>query len=237
MKQGLTRDDVKALRDSDFPHGMVRSDFMEIAGAIHGFWEYRGKPRPEADHIILRSGLHGVQYFNCRKVLEYTNLVEILANELRQTFAGELGRVDWVVSSAMAAITIGSEFARQIGAQYTYVEKDAQGNPTVFNGEIPEGERVLVLNELMTTGSGSTYTTKKAVQEQNEKKVEFVDFAVVMIHRSSDLRLKDGTEVRWLFHFDTQTYAPQDCPYCAAGSQVVKGKTNWAKLWAQQQGY
>ncbi|MBI2607969.1 MAG: hypothetical protein HYW51_04045 [Candidatus Doudnabacteria bacterium] len=143
--------------------------------------------------------------------------------------------VDWVVSSAMAAVTLGSELARQLGAQYAFVEKDAEGNPTVFNGEIPEGERVLVMNELMTTGGGSTYTTKLAVQKSNPHPVQFDEFAVVLVHRSGDWELTDGTPVRSPFHFDVQTYEPDHCPYCAAGSPVVKGKPNWNELWLQQQ--
>jgi len=57
----------------------------------------------------------------------------------------------------------------------------------------------------------------------------------VLMHRSRDFQLKDGSEAVPVFHFDMADFDVEHgetCPYCQAGSQAIKPKkdNNWEIL-------
>jgi hypothetical protein len=90
-----------------------------------------------------------------------------------------------------------------------------------------------VVNELMTTGSGSTLQCKQGVQKHNPYQVSFLPFVLVLVKRSEDSVLADGTEVRAVFNFNIGNWKPEECPYCLAGGEAIKPKAsslNWRKL-------
>ena len=151
-----------------------------------------------------------------------------------------------VASSAYSALDLGFCATWIISQKYNpkvkhiIVEKDKDGNPTVIRGGIDPSMTVLVINELMTTKSGSTWETKKAVLDCNKDKEDkttpkVLDQSFVLMHRSSDYELEDGSLVVPVFHFDIKNFdvpKGETCPYCQAGSEAIKPKldNNWAIL-------
>lgn len=234
----LDLDGIRRLTVADFAdRRMTEREFIHIAGLAGGYYEYLGKPRATAPHMLLRSGAHSGYYINCSPILAETNICEILAAQMIKYCLDEAGKIDWVVTAALAGIPLGQEIGRQIGARAGFVEEGDDGKLSQWRFQIPAGSRVLLANELITTPGGSAFETKQTVLEKNGEPVEFLPFAALMIDRCSKSgTLTDGTEIRGLckFNFPTCT-AP--CPLCAAGSPLVRGKVNWRQLWQEQQAH
>lgn len=191
---------------------------------------YKGEPTPDVVHFTLNSGMHSACYLNMSILLSESNLCSIFAQHLIDIANLKVGDVDVVACSAMASIPLGCEVARQLKCRAVYVEKGKGKALETFRFRIEQGERVLVVNELMTTGGGTTWDTKRLIQEQNPYPVEFLSFVAVLVHRSKDDQLVDGTPVSRAFHFgDFPTYGT-GCPFCTAGSElIIDVKKGWTR--------
>lgn len=225
---------------------MTLAEAKAIFMHFDAFWQYKGEPCAEMPHALLKSGKHSNGFIACKDFLKYPRICLLFANEMMRVILGnfilsnisKLG-VDVVVSSAYSAINLGWEVTRLLSEynekiEYIPVEKDEKGNPTIIRGGISSYKTVLVINELMTTGAGSTWETKKAVLGCNGDKPapKIIEPVFVLVHRSKDLILTDGSLVQDVFHFDIENYEPEKCPYCKAESEAIKPKigNNWQRL-------
>jgi len=246
---------IKDGRVFDVLPGAFAGRMMTIAEAVaifnffNAFWQYEGDPRAEKPHALLKSGKHSNGFIACKEFLKYPSICELFANEMVKVIGekimlaskvSKLG-IDVVASSAYSAINLGWEVTRllskfNVEVEYLAVEKDKQDKPTIIRGGIDPGKKVLVINELMTTGSGSTWETKEAVLKCNGDKPapKVVEFAFVLVHRSKEMVLADGSPVQPVFHFDIENFeaGPGSCPYCDVGSEAIKPKigNNWQRL-------
>lgn len=101
-------------------------------------------------HFILRSGLHSRQYFQCALALQQMPTVEKLGGALAEQVR-HLGAVT-VVSPAMGGLVLGQEVARQLGVRFIFVEKE-DGKLALRRGfKIAEGEKILVVEDVVTKG-------------------------------------------------------------------------------------
>ncbi len=101
-------------------------------------------------HFILRSGLHSRQYFQCALALQQMPIVEKFGAELAEKMRGLAAAT--VVSPAMGGLVLGQEVARQLGLRFIFVEKE-QGKLALRRGfKITPGERVLVVEDVVTRG-------------------------------------------------------------------------------------
>ena len=107
-------------------------------------------------HFILSSGLHSSVYLQCARVLADPVRAERLCKALSvkiRSFVAE--PVDLVVSPAMGGVVVGYEMGRQLGVHAIFTERV----DTVFTFrrgfEVPEGTRVLMVEDVVTTGLSS----------------------------------------------------------------------------------
>jgi orotate phosphoribosyltransferase len=221
---------------------MIIQEMVAILNHFDVFWQYEGDPRPEVPHALLKSGKHSNGFIICDDVLQFPRLCTLFAHEVVKVLEEKnlANQIDVVANSAYSAITLGWEVARLLSlkhnkfVEYRRAEKDEKGNPTIIRSPIARDKRVLILNELMTTGGGSTWETKQAVLKcnGNNPAPTILERAIVLIHRSKDWKLADGSPVLPIFHLDIENYNKDQCPYCAAGSEAIKPKidNNWARL-------
>jgi orotate phosphoribosyltransferase len=224
---------------------MTNNEMVAIFKAFDAFWQYEGSPEASKPHALLKSGLHSNGFIMSKTVLEYPSLCMIFAHEMLKVVEyrvhhDNLRRIGFVACSAYSAINLGFCLAFILGQKYdipvrhVIVEKDKDGNPTIIRGGIDSESIGLVINELMTTGKGSTWETRQAVLKSNgdNPSPKVKEPAFVLIHRSKDLILPDLTKVAWVFHFDIENFTPEECPYCKAGSKAIKPKVgdNWKLL-------
>ena len=165
-------------------------------------------------HFVLTSGLHSPQYLQCALVLQHPPEAEALARSLAAHFEGQ--GIETVAAPAIGGIVIGYEVARALGARSIWTEREA-GRMTLRRGfTIRPGERVLVVEDVITTG-GSTRETCDALRAAGA----LVVGAASIIDRSGG-RSDVGVPRVALATLEVPSVAPSDCPLCAQGVPVIK---------------
>ena len=166
-------------------------------------------------HFELTSGLHSGTYIQCAMVLQYPQHAEALGHALAEHFKGS--QISCVVAPAMGGITIGYEAARALGVRSLWVERDRSGQMALRRGwAIQPGERVLVVEDVWTTG-GSTRETISVVQQESGTVVA----AGALIDRTGG-RLDLNVPAHALLTMQVPTYEPEQCPLCRAGVPIYR---------------
>jgi len=108
-------------------------------------------------HFVLSSGLHSAKYLQCARVLMNPDRAGKLCRALADEIEADLGKgsIDLVVSPAMGGVIVGYEMARQLGVDGIFTER-VDGALALRRGfEIPKGARVLMAEDIVTTGLSS----------------------------------------------------------------------------------
>ena len=115
-------------------------------------------------HFILTSGLHSTGYLQCALVLQHPADAETLGRALAAKVEAAGHAVDVVLSPAMGGLIIGHEVGRALGVRAIFAERQ-EGALTLRRGfRLEPGERVLVVEDVVTTGKSTLETV--AVAEQ-----------------------------------------------------------------------
>lgn len=162
-------------------------------------------------HFILSSGRHSARYLQSALVLMDINNATALASELIAKV--DVEQIDMVVSPAIGGLVIGQEVARQLQKPFIFTERK-EGEMQLRRGfSIPQGARLLVVEDVITTG-GSVRECMSVVRECGGEPVK----VMAVVDRSPD------AEGRFDVPFDTavglsvETYAADDCPMCREGT-------------------
>ncbi len=159
-------------------------------------------------HFLLTSGMHSDRYFEKFRILEQPELCEQFAQVLAERFRPE--GVTVVCGPTTGGVIVAYEVARQLKCRCVIAEKTEQGRKIGRGFVVGEKERVLVVDDVMTTG-GSIKETIAALVPTNAKIVGIG----VFIDRSFDLVLP--------FQFYSahrepiRNYKPGSCPLCHQG--------------------
>lgn len=165
-------------------------------------------------HFILSSGLHSSVYLQCAIALESTRSAAEFGAALAQHFANS--QIDTVASPAIGGIVIGYEVARQLGVGFIWTERE-DGRMTLRRGfQIRKGERVLVVEDVITTG-GSTRDTIDALVASGADVIA----AGSIIDRSGG-RADVGVTRVSLATLDVAAVSPDECDACRRGDQAIK---------------
>ena len=165
-------------------------------------------------HFILSSGLHSSVYLQCAIALESTRSAAEFGAALAQHFANS--QIDTVASPAIGGIVIGYEVARQLGVRFIWTERE-DGRMTLRRGfQVREGERVLVVEDVITTG-GSTRDTIDALVASGADVIA----AGSIIDRSGG-RADVGVTRVSLATLDVAAVSPDECDACRRGDQAIK---------------
>jgi orotate phosphoribosyltransferase len=117
--------------------------------------EFRAAGALLEGHFVLSSGLHSPVFFQKNAVFMDPARTERLCRALAEKARAAFGSIDVVVSPAVGAIMPGYEPARHRGARAMFVERE-QGRFQLRRGfEINPGERVLMVEDVVTTGLSS----------------------------------------------------------------------------------
>lgn len=113
-------------------------------------------------HFILSSGLHSEMYLQCARVLmnpkRAEKLCAALAEKVRALPGGD--SIDLVVAPAMGGVVVGYEMGRQLEVETIFCERE-NGQFTLRRGfTIPEGAKILLVEDVVTTGKSSLETVE-----------------------------------------------------------------------------
>lgn len=165
-------------------------------------------------HFRLTSGKHSNRYFQCAQVLQHPQHTEKLCRELAGRFAG-LG-VETVIGPAMGGILVSHEVARALGVRSLFTERENGSMALRRNFTVAPGEKVLVVEDVITTG-GSVAEVIKVVRSLGG---EVVGVGVLVDRSNGQADLGVRTEA--LLQVTVETYEPENCPLCAQGIPAVK---------------
>jgi orotate phosphoribosyltransferase len=162
-------------------------------------------------HFILASGRHSSLYLEKFQVLQHPADTERLCGAIA-SWARSLG-IDTVAGPTTGGIILAHEVARQLGVRAIYAERreGAPGREFRRGFALAAGERVLVVDDIMTTG-GSVQETIDAVRSAGGT----VAGASVLVDRSGGVKRLD-VPVHSLWRLEIASYAPAECPLCAKG--------------------
>jgi orotate phosphoribosyltransferase len=109
-------------------------------------------------HFILSSGLRSPVFIQKARVFMYPERTEALCRALAEkVYKAELGPIELIVSPAIGGIVPGYEMARQLGLPAVWVEREG-GEFRLRRFEIDRGSRVLIVEDIVTTGLSSRET-------------------------------------------------------------------------------
>ena len=171
-------------------------------------------------HFILSSGRHSDQYIEKFDLLRQPRAASEVCRFIADRFEKE--QIDVVVGPTTGGVILAFEVARQLGVKAAYAERSESCDAgrefrrgTIF----PPGTRVLVVDDILTTG-GSLRETLSALASHT---VEVAGLAV-LVDRSgvaADL----GVPYVALATMDITTWDASNCPLCGRGEPVVKPGT------------
>jgi orotate phosphoribosyltransferase len=117
--------------------------------------EFRAAGALLEGHFVLSSGLHSPVFFQKNAVFMDPARTERLCKALAEKAEARFGNIDVVVSPAVGAIIPGYETARWLKAKAMFVEREKGAFQLRRGFAIQPGERVLMVEDVITTGLSS----------------------------------------------------------------------------------
>ena len=108
-------------------------------------------------HFVLSSGLHSRMYLQSALIFSNTSIAESLCVSLAQKLQSviNINDIDLVVSPAMGGVIVGYELSRNIKKPNIFAERK-EGKFSIRRGfEINKGQKILVVEDIVTTGKSS----------------------------------------------------------------------------------
>lgn len=165
-------------------------------------------------HFKLTSGLHSSTYFQCALVLQYPEYCSLIAGKIADKFREN--KVDVVISPAIGGIVIGQEVGRQLGVRTIFSERE-QGEMKLRRGfKLKPGERVLICEDVVTTGS-SVFEVLEIVKKY-QAEITGVGF---IVDRSGG-QVKFSENQFSLVKLSVESFRPEECPLCKENIPVNK---------------
>ncbi len=165
-------------------------------------------------HFLLASGLHSPVYWEKFKVLQFPNYTEQLCRLIATHFRKQ--KIEVVAGPTTGGIILAFEVARQLGVRGIFAEKEGTGRSFRRGFNIKPGERVLVADDILTTG-GSIREVLAAVAGQGG-----IVIGIGVLVDRSETKIDFGVPLFSCHRAATQTYTPENCPLCAAQVPLVK---------------
>ncbi len=158
-------------------------------------------------HFVLTSGRHSDSYVQCARILEDPALTTDLAKTAVSRLPEDL-KVDLVAAPAVGGLIIGFAVAQALGVKFIFSERE-EGKMTLRRSfEIPAGARVLVVEDVVTTG-GSVAEVIDLVERSHG----VVAGVVSLIDRGGAYEFDAPY---WpLLRLEVESWEPASCRLCA----------------------
>lgn len=165
-------------------------------------------------HFLLTSGRHSDRYIQCALVMQHpevcARLCEVIASKLPPV------SVDVTIGPAMGGITLAYEMGRMLGTRALFAERE-DGKMSLRRGfSLKPGERVLVCEDVVTTGGSA-----KEVADMAKAMGCEVTAIACLIDRSGG-KAELGYPLLSVLKMEVQSWPQEECPLCKAGSAPYK---------------
>lgn len=175
---------------------------LELVGAIR------------LGHFQLSSGLHSGFYCQCARLLEFPDHTEQVCRQLAEQMRHLEPTV--VASPALGGIVLGYELARQLKARSVFVERAADGRFALRRFALEPGARVLVAEDVITTG----LSTRETIDVIRQAGGDVVGAAGILDRSGGQAHF--DVPAHALLTKPAENYPPDNCPLCRQGLPVEK---------------
>lgn len=165
-------------------------------------------------HFLLSSGLHSDAYLEKFRIFERPSIHEKLIAELLKNF--DTARVETVLGPALGGVIMAAEAGRQLNVRAVYAEKEGAKLTLRRGFRLEKGERVLIVDDIVTTGG----SVKEAITIALSAGAEII--GVGLLADRSGGRIDFGLKHHALMNLDLPVYKPDVCPMCAANISLTK---------------
>jgi len=160
-------------------------------------------------HFKLSSGLHSGHYLQCAKLLQYpgetSRLVDAAAGQYPTIF--NKNSIDTVIAPAVGGILFGYMIACKIGVKMIFSERKENKMELRRGFEIEKGERVLVAEDVITTGGSVSEVIK--ICEDSKADIKGI---ICIVDRSENIDFE--YPYYYMIKMDLEKYQPKNCPLC-----------------------
>ena len=179
--------------------------------------EFRASKALLEGHFLLSSGRHSAHYLQCARVLadpmRASRLALALCGKLPRELRKEIAKV---VSPAMGGVIIGHEMGRALGVEAVFVERPSGTFELRRGFTIEPGEKVLMVEDVVTTGLSSREAILAIEAEGGE-----VIAAAALVDRSAGT-VDLGVPLYALLALHFPTYAEGEVPPELAAIPAIK---------------
>lgn len=175
--------------------------FKESEALLHG-------------HFKLASGLHSDTYFEKFQVLQHPRHVEQLCAELAGRFEND--NIELVLGPTTGGIILAYEIGKRLGTRGIFAEKGNGGRVLKRGFKIEPGTRVLVVDDVLTTG-GSVRDTIAIVRQNNA-----VLAGVGLLVDRTGGEIDFGVKTEALLSLEVDKHEPEHCHLCKAGVPLTE---------------
>lgn len=167
-------------------------------------------------HFILSSGRRSAVFLQKARVFMHPGRTEVLCKALADRIRAAVpDGIDYVVSPAIGGLVPGYETARHLGVPAVWVEREG-GEFRLRRFELPRGSRVVVVEDIVTTG----LSCRETIAALAPLGLEVVAVAC-LIDRAAG-KADCGAPLIALAEYEVPSYAPDELPPELAALPPVK---------------
>jgi len=167
-------------------------------------------------HFQYASGRHGDIYIEKFRILEWPDLTENLCKEIAASFAG---KADVVAGPTTGGIIMSYETARHMGLRSIIAERKDAGPGREFKRgfDLRPGERVLVVDDVLTTGG----SIREVIDAVRQRGAELVGVGVLVDRASRRADADFGVPFFACMRIEISSWAPEECAQCKEGVPLI----------------
>ncbi|HVL33014.1 MAG TPA: orotate phosphoribosyltransferase [Actinomycetota bacterium] len=158
-------------------------------------------------HFKLTSGRHSDTYVQKQMILSHPRITATLGKAIAELYAET--KFETVLSPAVGAILLGNAVAYAADTRFVFAEREEGGMKLRRGQALHPGERVLVVEDIVTTG-GSVAEVIAAAEEAHADVVG----VVALVDRTTSA---PPFELTSLLRIEARDWTPEECPLCAKG--------------------
>ncbi len=179
------------------------SEYLDLLRSCGAFLE---------GHFLLSSGLHSGVYVEKFRLLEHPEYTARLAGVIADHFRD--ASIELVVGPLTGGVLVAHEVAKLLGVPLAFPER-IEGQMEWRRGfAIKPGERVLVCEDVITTGK----SVCEVIDAVHREGGVVIGIGVLIQRGECNLKHEPFAVVK----LNLETYAPDECPLCAKGIALEK---------------
>ena len=111
-------------------------------------------------HFILSSGLHSPKYVQCAQLMSKPSYAFKICESLAEKIKSEFDDFNLILSPAMGGIIVGYELGKLLNKRAIFSERVNGEFKLRRDFKIKEGDKVLIVEDVITTGKSSIECSK-----------------------------------------------------------------------------